>query len=146
MPSSPVPAKFIGHFNELKIKSLHRLVDIRKIDIIRHHVSAPGARAYLGVSSTRRTSSSLSTSTTRTGSSSVSARRCNLLNFGTRWVTVRPTGNICNTSSATYMTSMRHVKWIQLILEHGPTVGQRRTDPGTLRYKKIPTTVEFSPS
>ena len=38
MPSFPVPAKFIGHINELKIKYLHRIVDLRGIDIIRRHI------------------------------------------------------------------------------------------------------------
>ena len=38
MPPFVVPAKFIGHFNELKINSLHRIVDLRRIEIIRRHV------------------------------------------------------------------------------------------------------------
>ena len=38
MPSFVVPTKFIGHFNELKINSLHRIVDLRRIEIIRRHV------------------------------------------------------------------------------------------------------------
>ena len=38
MPTFPVPSKFIGHFNELKINSLHRIVDLRSIQSIRRHV------------------------------------------------------------------------------------------------------------
>ena len=38
MPSFPVPVKFIGHFNKLKINALHRLVDLRRINIICDHV------------------------------------------------------------------------------------------------------------